>query len=136
MAKKEVQMFHTSVVQEGENGPIRGKISVGMSRAMGVKSGDIIAWQVVDGVCVKGSVLSKAEAKAYRKELAPKAKAKAKVTAKSKPAPKTQKEVAPKKKLKRPSGRATAVSYEESPKVLAGKSKPKLKKPKFNVKKW
>jgi hypothetical protein len=142
MARKNVQLFYTSIKQEGDAGATRGKIPVAMGREMGAKDGDIIEWEVVNGDCVGGRVLSKAERKAHEREQsvarkaspAPK-KAKPSVKSKQKVA-KSSEDEAPRKKgkkvkhkLSKSGKRATKVSYDEAP----AKGKKKLKKPKFKL---
>lgn len=136
MAKAEY--FHTSIKQEGSDGATRGKIPVGMGRAMGAKDGDVIEWKVVDGECKGGRVLSKSERKALEKDkaaakktTAPAKKTKSKSKVKG-AKPKVRKDTeAPVKKGKKVKGKVskskTKVSMEK-PKVKKGKVKKAKKK--------
>lgn len=148
MARRNVETFHTNIKQEGSEGATRGKIPVAMGRAMGAKDGDVIEWEVVNGDCVGGRVLSKSERREYIRESrnAPKATPAAKKTkSKTKGKLKSKKPVVkstdngsskpklkkPIKKLPKPSKRATKVSYEAPER----KVKSKFKKPKLGLKK-
>lgn len=140
MAKKNVELFHTHIKQEGSEGATRGKIPVAMGRAMGAKDGDVIEWEVVNGDCVGGRVLSKSERREYERGKASAAKStppsKKKVKGKvkgTKPVVRSRDEDEDerpskkgKKKLKKPGKRATKVSY-EAPETSKKKGKKKLK---------
>lgn len=142
MAKKNIQKFYTHIKQEGEAGAIRGKIPVQMAREMGAGDGDIIEWEVQNGDVVGGSVMSKADKKAYLREnggtrastrkATPAAKVKPKVKAKaSKPVVKTKTagtKVKSSKPVVKSKKRKTSVSFDEDERPTR-KPKFKLKKP-------
>lgn len=122
MARKQnVERFYTHIKQEGDAGATRGKIPVQMGRTMGAKDGDIIEWEVVNGDCVGGRVLTKAERKEYEREQARNATPRKTTTrkvekpAKTKPVVKDKSSGSSKptgKKLVKPSKRRTEVSFD------------------------
>ncbi len=139
---KNIKKFYTRVSQEGESGATRGKVPVALCNELGAGHGDIIEYEVNNGVIVGGHVMSKGERKEYERGLkdaaqksAP-AKVKPKKVKKGKAVVKSSEDEAPRKKKgqgkkkaskpEKPSKRKTKVSFDsdEAPK----KKKIKLKK--------
>lgn len=136
MAKAKVEKFYTRVAQEGSNGAVRGKVTVGMCNAIGAGDGDIIEWEVQNGEVIGGRTLTKSERKAHEAEVKAEKKAAQKASKPKKSAkptksvgkkPKAGKKSAPKetqsKKKKKAGRRVTKVSYEEPRKPKKGKKK-------------
>lgn len=139
MAKRNVETFFATISQEGESGPVRGKIPAPLVAALGGKSGGGIEFEVRDGEIVGGRAVSPKEANAMRKQRdadrTPPKKAttptKQKVKAKpvADPVPAKKKTKGGPVKSTKSNKRKTKVEYEEV------ESAPKKKKITFGKKK-
>jgi len=132
--------YYATVSQEGETGPIRGKIPTGLVRDLRADSGDMIEFEVQGRMIVGGKVLTEKEANRVRNDRASEVtvvkktatKAKAKVKASTAPA-KTKSKVVEKTKTKtkaktapaktKGNKRKTRVDYEEPAAVRRPKKK-------------
>lgn len=143
-----IEKHYATVSQEGEAGPIRGKIPTGLTRALRCNSGDMIEFETQGRFIIGGKVLTQKEASKIRepREVKAPAKSKAKVTvptAKSKskvkasvPVAKSKKSTvstpAPKGKVKqtapaaKTNKRKTKVAYEEPARKTAPGGKKKI----------
>lgn len=143
-----IEKHYATVSQEGEDGPIRGKIPTGLGRALRAESGSMIEFETQGRFIIGGKVLTQKEADRVRSESRAKAPAPAKAKAKA-PAVKTKSKVkasapvaktkrstvptpAPKQKTKqaattaKSNKRKTAVTYEEPAKKAGTPKKKKI----------
>lgn len=116
---KEIVKHYATVSQEGEDGPIRGKIPTGLGREMGVVSGSVIEFETQGKVIIGGRVLTQKEAARLRgapaEDTIRKPRAVAKKVVAEKPVKKKKVAPAPVPAKKKPvaSKRRTTVEYEE-----------------------
>jgi hypothetical protein len=111
--------FHIPISQEGETGPIRGKIPTSMVNAMGMDDGDVLVLEVRGKTVVGGHAATGKEAHRYRSEMTPRGRTgggngktshKVGKTAKKKVAAKGQKSGS--SKTAKSSKRKTSVKYD------------------------
>jgi hypothetical protein len=67
----QTERFNIPISQEGETGPIRGKIPTSMVNAMGMDDGDVLVLETRGKTVVGGHAATGKEAARYRSEIAP-----------------------------------------------------------------